>query len=244
MTCVRAKGSKRVGTRSPCADAAWSPPPSLWGHLGGRGPRAPDAASPPPPPSSPPASPTDPAAAGAELVSAAEGRAPRRPGARPPHAPPFPSVPALTRRRHRTCASCSPRERESGSGSGSPGGRRASRRRLGLRNRRRRGPPGWQAATGLFNPTASRRGGGGRGSPRPCWGRGAPASGHRASVSGGRDSAVSSPPPPRLRPVPPASRAEGAGGVRVLRPAARGPHMSHKVSTAHYAESANCPFST
>lgn len=129
-------------------------------------------------------------------------------------------------------------------GSGSPGGWCASRRRLGLRNRRRRGPPGWQAATGLFNPTASRRGGGGRGSPRPCWGRGASASGHRASVSGGRDSAVSSPPPPRLRPVPPASRAEGAGGVRVLRPAARGPHMSHKVSTAHYAESANCPFST
>lgn len=185
-----------------------------------------------------------PGPAGAELVSAAEGRAPRRPGARPPHAPPFPSVPALIRRRHRTCASCSPRERESGSGSGSPGGRCASRRRLGLRNRRRRGPPGWQAATGLFNPTASRRGGGGRGSPRPCWGRGASASGHRASVSGGRDSAVSSPPPPRLRPVPPASRAEGAGGVRVLRPAARGPHTSHKVSTAHYAESANCPFST
>lgn len=105
-----------MGTRSPCADAAWSPPPSLWGHLGGRGPRTPDAASSPPPPSSPPASPTDPAAAGAELVSAAEGRAPRRPGARPPHAPPFPSVPALIRRRHRTCASCSPRERESGSG--------------------------------------------------------------------------------------------------------------------------------
>lgn len=185
-----------------------------------------------------------PGPAGAELVSAAEGRAPRTIGARPSHAPPFPSVPALTRRRHRTCASCSPRERESGSGSGSPGGRCASRRRLRLRNRRRRGPPGWQAATGLFNPTASRRGGGGRGSPRPCWGRGASASGHRASVSRGRDSAVSSPPPPRLRPVPPASRAEGAGGVRVLRPAARGPHTSHKVSTAHYAESANCPFST
>lgn len=185
-----------------------------------------------------------PGPAGAELVSAAEGRAPRTIGAGPPHAPPFPSVPALIRRRHRTCASCSPRERESGSGSGSPGGRCAARRRLGLRNWRRRGPPGWQAATGLFNPTASRRGGGSCGSPRPCWGRGASASGHRASVSGGRDSAVSSPPPPRLRPVPPASRAEGAGGVRVLRPAARGPHMSHKVSTAHYAESANCPFST
>lgn len=169
MTCVRAKRSKRVGTGSPCADAASSPPP----------------------PSSPPASPTDPDAAGAELVSAAEGRAPRRPGARPPHGPPFPSVPALIRRRHRTCASCSPREREPGSGSGSPGGRCAARRRLGLRNRRRRGPPGWQAATGLFNPIASRRAGGGHGSPRPCWGRGASASGHRASVSGGRDSAVS-----------------------------------------------------
>lgn len=211
-----------MGTRSPCADAAWSSPPSLWGHLGGRGPRAPDAAS-SPPPSSPPASPTDPAAAGAELVPAAEGRAPRTIGARPPHAPPFPSVPALIRRRHRTRASCSPRERESGSGSGSPGGRRASRRRLGLRNRRRWGPPGWQAATGLFNPTASRRGGGGRGSPRPCWGRGASASGHCASVSRGRDSAVSSPPPPRLRPVPPASRAKELAGFvfSVRQPGAR-----------------------